>query len=280
MAPHLFCGRPDTGGAGCGRRTRGQSLSSISPPVQSLGGNGEDSVEVAGLGDWLGQPASYRRDDSPRPLEPTNGVRSHGSSLPSAVRAKAQRDTTKCRQTLLPSSTTVSSAFAPAVAAGSAPRPEVASTSPNSAVNMYFVMIDGRKSVPHPPRRGRSELGQTSRVRSEEDWSGVGRVMGSMSFILMEGCRWGGVEIPEDLESHSGKRRAHHFLHRTHFQIRETASAKPGILPRMACLFGNPRVWILGDHVPCELLQDRPLLVGQSVTVLPPKRDPFRRHPI
>jgi hypothetical protein len=40
--------------------------------------------------------------------------------LPSGVRAKAQRDTSKCRQTLLPSSTTLASEFVTAVAAGSA----------------------------------------------------------------------------------------------------------------------------------------------------------------
>jgi hypothetical protein len=49
-----------------------------------------------------------------------SGVRSHGSSLPSVVRAKAQRDTAKCRQRLLSSSTTLASEFVTAVAAGSA----------------------------------------------------------------------------------------------------------------------------------------------------------------
>jgi hypothetical protein len=53
-----------------------------------------------------------------------------------------------------------------------------------------------------------------------------------MSFILTEGCRWSAVKYPQTWKV-IGEKTGHHFLHRTHFHIRETACGRqfhfPGI---------------------------------------------------
>ena len=102
----------------------------MSRPAQSAGGNGEGAVVAAGLG------ATHNVQ---LPFLP-RGAMSHAANLPSSPRAKAQRDTRKCRQSVLLSSTTVASGAATAAggSAASAARAKIVPTWPRAGVHRFI----------------------------------------------------------------------------------------------------------------------------------------------